>query len=149
MRRAGWRLLYPFVMLTLLLAFPTVGGISLIAAGETQALPMAVAGVAGELVVMAIVVTTLGVRATMVDGTVSRRAVLGAYRAMRLTRTLVITVLAVIVIYAIFRALTGDAWTMFTALVGGVILGLMAWATKRLSRGLRDLLDRPATASTP
>jgi hypothetical protein len=125
MRRSTSRILVALIAFLLLSSFFTVGGISLVAAGELPGLPLAVGGAVVQLAVLAIVLAGLRVRSTLTGGTVSRVAVSAALRTLTIVRIGTVTTIFAAMLYAIARAIVGDRWTLLTAAIMAIIL----WAT--------------------
>jgi len=79
MRRAGTRMVTAMVLVLILTAPLTIGGISLAAQGELPGLPLAVGGAVLQLCCLVLVVATLRIRRTLDGRTIARSALLTAF----------------------------------------------------------------------
>jgi len=137
MRRAGRRMAFALVMVLILTTFFTVGGISLLVAGELPALPFAVGGAVLEIAAIVLVVATLRVRRTLDSETVARSSLLTARRTAGWVRRITLVTALVLIAYGIVRVVVGDPWSLLTAGIISVALLLLARGAKamRLAQG--------------
>ncbi|GAA3344165.1 hypothetical protein GCM10020358_46300 [Amorphoplanes nipponensis] len=132
MRRAGRRMTVALVILLILTTVLTVGGISLLVAGELAGLPLAVGGAVLEVAAVVLVVTTLRIRRTLNAQTVARSALLTASRTAGRVRLVVLVTLLALVAYGVARLLAGDRWSLVTAGIIGIGLFLLARGSKAM-----------------
>jgi hypothetical protein len=134
MRRAGNRMVIAMVMILILTLPFTVGGISLLIAGELPGLPLAVGGFVLEICSIVLVAASLRVRRTLDGQTIARPALLAARRvAGGVRRTAVVTILALI-LFGLIRSAFGDGWSLLTAAILSIGLFLLARGTKTMGK---------------
>jgi hypothetical protein len=134
MRKAGRRAVRALVIILVLTALFTVGGISAIAHGEPTGIPLAVGGFALDIACIALVVAAARVPRTLEGHTIARSAVQNA----RTTTTWVrrgawLTVLALLA-YGVARVAVDDPWSFLVALAMSAALIILAQATRTLTK---------------
>jgi hypothetical protein len=82
MRRAGNRMIRTLIIVLVLVTPLTVGGLSLVAAGELPGLPLAIGGAVLELAAVAVTAAAFRVRSTLDHETISRTSLLAARRPL-------------------------------------------------------------------
>jgi uncharacterized membrane protein len=132
MRRAAKRMTFALVMVLALTSFFTVGGISLVRAGELPGLPFAIGGAVLQLAAVVLVVAALGVRSSLRDQSVSRSSMVRARRTIRVVRLTLFGTALALILYAVARLALGDPWTLLTVAVIGFALLLLARGTKAI-----------------
>lgn len=145
MRRAGRRMAYALVMLLILTTFFTVGGISLLVAGELPGLPFAVGGAVLAIAAIVLVVATVRVRRTLEGQTVARSSLLTARRTAGWVRRITLATAAALIVYGIVRVFVGDPWSLLTAGIISVALLLLARGSKAMRVAQSRQLDPQST----
>lgn len=134
MRRAGNRMILALVAILIFATPFTIWGIVLLAAGELPGLPLAVGGAVLEIATVVLVVTTLRIRSTLDHDTISRESLLQARRVARGVRLASLTTVLALIAYGLIRGLTGEWWSLLTALLIGVALYLLGSGAKNIVR---------------
>jgi hypothetical protein len=145
MRRAGRRMTTALVIMLILTTFFTVGGISLVIAGEFAGLPLAVGGAVLQIACIVLVVATLRVRRTLDGRTVARSSLLTARRTAGRVQRIALVTLFALILYGVVRLLLGDPWSLITAFLIGIGLLLLARGSKAMGRA-QDQALAPQTA---
>jgi hypothetical protein len=141
MRQGAWRAVFAGTIVFLLVGGFTVGGISMVAAGEMPGLPFAVGGLVLQLSVIVMLSAVFRVRSSLDGDTVSRRAMTGAGNMHTGLGILLLCTLIGLALYSMVRfLLIEDPWTALTTLIIGVPLALTQVATGLLRRGLKTRL---------
>ncbi|NMO50057.1 hypothetical protein HH310_02450 [Actinoplanes sp. TBRC 11911] len=122
MQRAGTRMLLALIIVLILVTPLTVGGITLLVAGEAAGLPLAAGGVVLGVAAIVLTVTTRRIRRTLDQGTVARGALEAARRVSRRVRLACLTTLLALIVFGVVRGLSGEWWSLGTALLMGVAL---------------------------
>ncbi|MEH0981885.1 hypothetical protein [Micromonospora sp. CPCC 205556] len=143
-RRSARRTIWAGIVVVGLLTGFTAGGIAMLAAGETPALPFAIGGPVAQLATIALVATVLWARSGTGQAAVSRSRLVSACKALAGIRLILLVVLAGLAGLALVRALGGDYWTLFTASFIGLILVLLHRGTGRIRRGIEATVSRGA-----
>jgi membrane protein implicated in regulation of membrane protease activity len=144
MRHAFRRMVVALVLLLILTAFFTAGGIAVVVSGELPGLPLAVGGAVLMLSAVVLVVAVFRVRRTLDGRTISRSALLAARRtAALIRRTAVLTVL-VLLLFGLVRLAFDDRWSLATAALMSVGLWLLARGSKNLGKAQDQTLAQPA-----
>ena len=133
MRRATRRMTISLVFLLILTTFFTVGGISLVAAGEPAGLPFAVGGTVLQISAIALVIATWNIRRTLAGQTVARSSLLTARRTSGWVRRLTLATIIALIGYGIVRIALGDQFSLLTAGIIGIGLFLLARGSKAIS----------------
>jgi hypothetical protein len=132
LRRAAKRMTLALVMVLALTSFFTVGGISLVKAGQLPGLPLAIGGATLQLAAVVLVVATLGIRGSLRDQTVTRSSLLRARGTTRVVRVVLFAALVALMLYGVVRLALGDPWSLLTAVIIGIALFLLARGTRVL-----------------
>lgn len=132
MQRAGTRMLLTLIIVLILVTPLTVAGITLLAAGEAAGLPLAVGGAVLGVAAIVLTATTRRIRRTLDQGTVSRRSLVTARRVSRQVRLASLTTLLALIVFGLVRGLSGEWWSLGTALLMGVALYVFANGTNTM-----------------
>ncbi len=132
MRRATKRMTIALVFLLILTTFFTVGGISLVAAGELSGLPFAVGGVVLQVSAIALVIATWNIRRALDGQSVARASLLTARRASIWVRRVTLATIVALIGYGIVRTALGDPLSLVTACIIGIGLLFLARGSKTI-----------------
>lgn len=141
MRRATRRMTVALVLLLILATFFTVGGISLVAAGELAGLPFAVGGGVLQISAIALVIATWNIRRTLADQTVARSSLLTARRTSGWIRRITLATTTALIGYGLIRIASGDPFSLLTAGIIGIGLFLLARGSRTISRAQDQSLN--------
>jgi len=131
------------MVLVLILTAPlTVGGISLAAQGELPGLPLAVGGAVLQICCLVLVVATLRIRRTLDGRTIARSALLTARRAATWVRRTALATLLALLLFGLARLAFDDRWSLLTAFIMGVGLLVLATGSKNLGKAQDRTLTR-------
>lgn len=146
MRRGARRSVFVGVILLILLTGFTVGGASILAAGELPGLPFTVGGAVAQLSVVSLNVAALRVRSSLDGRTVSRVAVHTARRVLAISYAVLLLTTGGLVSYALLRVAFGDLATLLTTAIISVPLWLLLRGTGRARTGVAGMANgAPAT----
>jgi hypothetical protein len=120
------------VFLLILTTFFTVGGISLVAAGELSGLPFAVGGAVLQIGAIALVIGTWHIRRTLDGQTVARSSLLTARRTSGWVRRITLATIIALIAYGGVRTALGDPLSLVTACIIGIGLLLLARGSKTI-----------------
>jgi ABC-type Co2+ transport system permease subunit len=145
MRRAGRRMTVALVLVVVLTMFFTVGGGTLLAAGELAGLPLAVGGAVLQIAAIVLVVATLRIRRTLDDRSVARSSLASAHRTTGWVRRVVLGTLVALLGYGVVRLVLGDPWSLATACIVGIGLFFLARGSKAMRAAQEQSLNPQAT----
>ena len=133
MRRATRRMTISLVLLLILTTFFTIGGISLVTAGELAGLPFAVGGAVLQVSAIALVIAMWNTRRTLAGQTVARSSLLTARRASGWVRRITLATIIALIGYGIVRTVLHDPFSLLTAGIISIGLFLLARGSKIIS----------------
>ena len=142
MRRATRRMTISLAFLLILTTFFTVGGISLVAAGELPGLPFAVGGAVLQIGAIALVIAPWNIRRTLDGQTVARSSLLTARQTSGWVRRIALATIIVLIGYGIVRITLGDAFSLVTAGIISIGLFLLARGSKTIGLAQDQSLSR-------
>ncbi|GIM97539.1 hypothetical protein [Paractinoplanes toevensis] len=121
-RRAGKRMIPALIAILILAAPITIWGVALLSAGELPGLPLAVGGLVLAVAAVMLTMSGLRVRQTLQQNTVSRESLRKARNVARGVRFASLGTLFGLVTYGLVRGLSGEWWSLLTALLVGIAL---------------------------
>jgi hypothetical protein len=146
MRRAGTRMAVALIIVLILTAPFTIGGVTLLAAGELPGLPLAVGGAVLQISCIVLVVVTLRIRRTLDGPTIARSALLTARRVAAWTRRTALLAILALILFGLVRLAFDDRWSLGTASLMSIGLFFLANGGKNMGKAQ----DRALTqASSP
>jgi hypothetical protein len=133
------------IIILILSALFTVGGISALINGETTGLPLAVGGTVLDLACIALVTSTTRVPRSLIGDTISRSALATARRTTTGVRGATLATIVALLAFGLVRAGQRDPWSAVTAVLMSIMLAVLARGTKRL----RHAQDRALGSEQP
>jgi hypothetical protein len=134
MRRAGTRMTVALMVVLTLISPFTIGGVTLLAAGELPGLPLAVGGAVLQMSCIVLVVATVHIRRTLDDRTIARSALLAARQVTAWTRRTAVATILTIILFGLVRLAFEDRWSLGTACIMSIGLFFLANGSKNMRR---------------
>ena len=142
MRRATRRMTISLAFLLILTMFFSVGGMSLVAAGELPGLPFAVGGAVLQIGAIALVIATWNISRTLNGQTVARSSLLTARRTSGWVRRITLATILALIGYGVIRLALDDAFSLVTAGIISIGLFLLARGSKTIGLAQDQSLSR-------